>query len=82
MRKTENSAAGDDCPTAFLVAWPIVELHPKLLLLAEVKCFTWMNFIADTLNEVLVRDLPILVSIKPVKDDLLLILGHRETPMR
>ena len=81
MGEAEDCAASDDRPTTFLVTRPIVVLHSVFFLLSEVKRLTGMNFITNALDEVLVGDFAILIPVEPIKDDLFLLLSHRETPV-
>ena len=81
MGKAEHCTACDVRPAALFIAGPVGIVALMEFSLTEVKCFTWMDLLADTRHEVLIWDLAILVSIKPVEYDLLLILRYRETPV-
>ena len=51
-----------------------------VLLLSEVQRFARVDFEADRLDEVLVRNLPVLVFVKEVENDVRLFISQREAP--
>ena len=55
--------------------------HGILLFLAKVKCFPRMNLEPNTLNKVLVRDLPITILVEVIEDNIALRFGQWESPM-
>lgn len=79
--EAEQSATCDCLPAASLVARRVLALHRLLFLLSEEESLPGMDLRTDTLNEVLVRNMSISVSVKEVEDDLTLGFSQREPPV-
>jgi len=81
VREAIKGASRGRCPATFLVARRNSLLERVRQVLSEVESLTWVDFVADTLDEVLVRDQTIAVLIEEVIHDFALLLRHREPPM-